>query len=214
MKKTVIVDLNGFLLHRVHRRDAQPLLANPTLASTAADCGNFFIWVRPGAQEFLSFLLDHLHVGVWTSGNSRNVQYMLREITTPEMRRRFLFIWDQSHCVVKPFPPRMVLVSGQVPLANQAERKNKGRFVDVFTKPLAKVVDAFPDQVDPSNVLLVDDSPEKSMENPPALCFSPTSWQVTSPDHGGDLLAGGSVREWFHHLAQFSGSVAEFTHEQ
>uniref|UniRef100_A0A6C0BMR1 FCP1 homology domain-containing protein n=1 Tax=viral metagenome TaxID=1070528 RepID=A0A6C0BMR1_9ZZZZ len=157
-KRLVILDLNGFLVRRIHERDTYDL-SDAFLETADAHARPFFIWCRPHAREFLTFLLQHFTVAVWTSARKYNAHQMVNTlIPDAGERKKLLFVWDQSQCQDK---------SDDLP--EDVKKKY------LFTKPLAKVWQAFPD-FNHTNTRIIDDSPAKMVDNPPHTHLVPSPW--------------------------------------
>jgi len=172
-QRLVILDLNGFLVHRIHERDTYDL-SDEFLKTADKHARPFFIWKRPHADEFLQFIFQHFSVAVWTSARKQNADQMLSVLLTPDQRRELLFEWNQAHCGKKKI-------------------NTKKRFL--FTKPLAKVWATF-SGFDATNTLIIDDSPEKMVDNPPSAHYAPLPWP--GPTYGDDteLSLKGNLCNW------------------
>jgi len=191
--RLIILDLNGFLVHRVHKRDAKNL--DRTLLDTAESASPFFIWCRPHAAEFLQFLFLNFTVAIWTSARDHNAETMLNALLkdTGLEKDDFLFVWGQDKCECE-----------------RATKSNHQKKKYLFKKPLARVWEAFP-EFDERNTLLIDDSVEKTVDNPPGLHYCPLTWSVLEHPLDQELaVKDGKLTTWLRALHQFQGPVAEF----
>jgi hypothetical protein len=150
----IIVDLNGVLVDRKYEPDMS------VAAEGAARLGKFLTWKRPGVEEALNRAFERSDVAVWSSAARSNTR-LLAQFVFGDLRR-LRFVYDQSHCEAVPQP---------------------GENRPLFLKNLARVWAAFP-EYGPRNTLLIDDSDEKSRNNPPGTHLNPGTWRHERPDDG------------------------------
>ncbi|KAK4152927.1 HAD-like domain-containing protein [Chaetomidium leptoderma] len=74
----VVIDLNGTLLHRPHKR----------LPSKFVE--------RPHAKAFLERCLDQHHVVIWSSARPDNVQRMCAQLLSPQLLARVVAVWGRD----------------------------------------------------------------------------------------------------------------------
>jgi hypothetical protein len=75
--RLIVLDLNGLLIDRVNGKQRVK---------------------RPHLHEFLCFLLENFHVGVWSSAQRHNVRKLVGCVFGEEQRKQLLFEFDQSKC--------------------------------------------------------------------------------------------------------------------
>jgi hypothetical protein len=175
----VVIDLNGFLYHRIFKCQH----FSETELSSKVPCyrlGNFYVYPRPHYKSFLQFLFANFHVGLWSSAKKHNILRLINDENCG-FPKTFLdmltFIFDQSHCTAIPVP------NSKKPL---------------FLKDLSIVWEKFP-QWNASNTLIIDDSVEKLQRNPKYTSISPPTW--TRNDVKDESLGiNGSVRKFLTHL--------------
>jgi hypothetical protein len=170
MARLVILDLNGFLIHRIHERDVATI--DPDVLKEAKYCKPFYGWLRPQACEFLDLLFQHFTVAIWTSAQEHNAMSILNLLLPEYGQDKFLFVWGQEKC-----NSNILSEADWADEQTKPPKKRKRRKRWLFTKPLARVWEAFP-QFDKTNTLLVDDSIEKAIENPPGLHYCPPTWHL------------------------------------
>jgi hypothetical protein len=190
----VILDLNGILVLRLHKNKVPEDMPKYFRDLATEVKGNFLIWRRPHLDEFLTFLFEHFDVGVWTSAMSYNADQILNVVFSnlPHLRKQLVFEWGQEHCKTIDVPSMRVstsslsLESCQNAGVNQidtskrekSDDKKKATWHDkVFLKMLSKVCEEFPEYGE-RNILFIDDSPEKLIENPSYTSFSPESFNA------------------------------------
>ncbi|KAK2364307.1 Haloacid dehalogenase hydrolase (HAD) superfamily protein [Trifolium repens] len=172
-KKLLVMNLNGFLLHRVHVRDKEAL---PKSRTDHYKSLNFLLFKRPFSEEFMKFCLEIFEVGIWSSAQDHNVHGALTYAIGEESKNKLLFIWNQDHCRNTGF--------------KSVENKEK----PLFFKPL-KYVWEYVTKGGPyslSNTLLIDDKPYKAFLNPPNTAiflksYDPENKEDKSLDPNGEL---------------------------
>ncbi|WJX79424.1 hypothetical protein P8452_62544 [Trifolium repens] len=153
-KKLLVMNLNGFLLHRlIHRhilRDGR-YVPNPFLGSRRADSesGNFLLFKRPFSEEFMKFCLERFEVGIWTSAQEHNIDGALNLAIGEESKNKLLFVWNQDQCRT----------------TNTASKENNKK--PIFFKELKKVWEKVEKggPYSASNTLMIDDKPYKAYLN-------------------------------------------------
>lgn len=154
-QRLIVLDLNGLLLYR-HFADTPPKALNPTRV------GQFYAWKRPYADEFISFLMQHFRVAIWSSAMEHNVTALVKwMLPQEEDQKKLLFQWHQEHCVKVPHP----------------DEKFRGK-KPLFKKPLSKVWLKY-EEYGRDDVLLVDDSKLKAADNPDGTLLCCPEWDVT-----------------------------------
>ena len=177
-KKLLVLDLNGLLFWRVRKGEVD--LASLPCAPDAT-VGQFHIFRRPNAPEFLAWCSQHFAIAVWSTAQAKNVQPMVDLAFAglpPPMA-----ILDQSHCTD----------------AGEAHPDDISGTRRLMLKELSRLwsMGAWAAPFGPSNTLLVDDSPYKVVANPAHTAIHPTEWQgPTDPDPAshGALSSKGALR--------------------
>lgn len=140
-RSLIVLDLNGAILDAAKKmaRDDQ---GNPLafLAKTRTK----YIYLRPGAHEFLEWLVEHFDVGIWTSCIERNAHDIVNAAIPGSIRSRFKFIYHRGQCELVPGPGYNSI------------------------KDLKRVWQAFP-QYNASNTWAIDDTQSKYRHQPENL---------------------------------------------
>ncbi|KAF8396467.1 hypothetical protein HHK36_018090 [Tetracentron sinense] len=150
-KKLLVLDLGGLLLHRAHFRNKASI---PKFRKCDETFGNFLVFKRPFCDEFLKFCFDNFEVGLWSSAMGLNVDGVL-DFTMRTLRRRLLFVWNQSECTDTGF--------------YDLEKKERPIFLKEMKKLWDKDKSSLPwpkGRYSSSNTLLIDDTPYKALLNP------------------------------------------------
>lgn len=99
----MIFDLDGTFLYVKSRNDrsgnscTKPI--NPKYLNKHFRKRNYYVYPRPGAFEFLQFLLhEYKNVAIWTSMEERNAQPIIEHMVGEENMSLFKFIWYRSEC--------------------------------------------------------------------------------------------------------------------
>jgi hypothetical protein len=220
VKRLIILDLNGLLIHRLHKHEyvrCKTLLKQQYNLGTldpAEIIGNFAVWFRPDVKQFLSWLIDHFHVAIWSSVLKHNIEPVVETLLPSSHERdRLLFWWNQENCLIEEDPTE----------TNMKKAKS-------FYKCLSSVWDTVelnerwlinqPDDVEMSNhTLLIDDSVLKARDNPVNTAIHPRSWKLFElyDDYqqirifkDDTLKANGTLRLWLEELLKWKGNVADF----
>ncbi|WJX79422.1 hypothetical protein P8452_62542 [Trifolium repens] len=69
-KKLLVMNLNGFLVHKVHVSDKEAL---PKSRTDHYKRLNFLFFKRPFSEEFMKFCLERFEVGIWSSAQVQNI---------------------------------------------------------------------------------------------------------------------------------------------
>lgn len=206
MKKLIILDLNGLLVHRAHKAEVKSY--DKAIIERAITIDSTYVWKRPYMDTFLDFLLQHFIVSIWTSANRRNADRMVNSIMTQERREQLLFVWSQEDCrTINVGTEEFDSYLGGKDEAG-AERPRK-KHKHLFLKNLSRVWEAFP-QFDESNTLLIDDSTEKTLDNPPGLHYQPETW-IALNEQDDALGPEGVCTLFLKGLSDFQGNVSEYT---
>ncbi|MCL7052106.1 hypothetical protein MKW94_029340 [Papaver nudicaule] len=150
---------------------------------------------RPHYYEFLEFCFERFHVAIWSSRLRSNLDPVLDDLMG-DMKKDLLFCWDSSHCTdtghhtLENSNKPLVLKELRI-LWNQHEPHLPWR-KGVFNE---------------TNTLLLDDSPCKSLLNPPHTAIFPFPY---TQEKVNDNLLGpmGELRLYLKEL-HLAGSVKE-----
>jgi hypothetical protein len=123
--------------------------------------GNFYCYKRHGIDEFLDWVHEHYDVAVWTSAMPHNTLPIVSEIWGDRISK-LKFIFTQLECTY-----------------DNLKTKSK----PLFYKELSIVWRVFPNY-DWTNTLLIDDSQDKVILNPPFTSIHPKT--MTMDDRGID----------------------------
>lgn len=142
-EKLLILDIDEALIHCNYS------LVNNRAPDLVIKDGKSTIsgWNRPKLSEFVEYALANFHVGVWSSGSPDYVAEVSKHIFKDRVDE-LKFIWARDRCTVKYFPSYDIYsYSSQ----------------QVYLKNLNKIKRSFGYRLE--NMLVVDDSPEKHMNN-------------------------------------------------
>lgn len=157
-KKLLVLDVNGLLVATYHKHQKMPGEKHH------AKLGNFYVYERPGCEEFLNFCFKYFIVGVWSSAREHNVNSLVNHIFK-DLKDRLSFSWHQRHCTTT---------------AVMHPDNNKK---PIFLKELSKLwAEVEPGTFDQSNTLLIDDSPYKALKNPPHTAIFPRCYNGDEVD--------------------------------
>jgi hypothetical protein len=218
LKRLIILDLNGLLIHRVYKDD---YFKNKRLFEEQSNLGNiarpdrkgnFAVWFRPNVKQFLSWLMEHFHVAIWSSVLQHNISPIVEALLPNEHERsRLLFWWNQEHCLVENDP------------TTTDPKKAKS-----FYKCLTSVWDTVdinerwlinqPSDSDlRDNTLLIDDNKLKVRDNPINTSIHPRAWKLFELCDDGlkifkdDILDdNGHLKQWLEGLLEWNGTVIEY----
>lgn len=220
IKRLIILDLNGLLIHRLYKAEycrSKRLFQDQYQSGyleQGEPKGNFAVWFRPNVKEFISWLMDHFHVAIWSSVLRHNIEPIVETILPEEHEReRLLFWWNQENCHVEDDPT--------------ASDPKKAKS---FFKRLTTVWDAVdvterwlmnqPNGADlRDHTLLIDDNKAKVRDNPAHTAIHPRSWKLFDlyddnrqlRVYKDDVLEkNGALRQWLEGLLEWNGTVAEY----
>lgn len=179
VKPLVVLDLNGVLCHRIRqsKEDMYPHLINRPAPISIAGTP---IIPRLHLIHFLTFLDAHFTLAVWTSAKLKTAKHLISFLIPNEISKKLLFVWAQHNC-----------------------NTIVGKTEPIFIKNLELVWRTFP-LWNPSNTLLMDDSPDKcpitrSAIHPPAL---------HGKLHGDETIMSDAENE--RHQMEFFQELANF----
>jgi hypothetical protein len=220
IKRLIILDLNGLLIHRVYKDEYFKCkrlfeeqynlghLARPERK------GSFAVWLRPNVKEFITWLMEHFHVAIWSSVLHHNIAPIVETLLPEEHERsRLLFWWNQEHCLCEDDP------TATDPKKSKSFYKNLTSVwetVDINERWLVNQ----PDNIDlRDHTLLIDDNKLKVRDNPIHTAIHPRSWKlfelydnnqnikIFKDDTLGD---NGILKTWLQGLLESKETVAEY----
>ena len=176
----LILDVNGILIHREYQKNLD--LAPPKGAYRE---GNFFVWLRPGLKDFLDYCFTNFEVAVWSSAAKHNLDPLVKEVFG-KYYTRLVFVADQDYC--QKVPPAK---------ANSRTTTNYKSPKPLFLKNLDKVwaFSRLKNRYNATNTLIIDDSDEKMVNNPPECHFNPGTWTIDGSSGNEALLPSGTIRK-------------------
>ncbi|CAF0938370.1 unnamed protein product [Rotaria sordida] len=220
IKRLIILDLNGLLIHRVHKSlyvKCKPLFEeqyNLRNLPRPERKGNFAVWLRPNVKEFLEWLLKHFHVAIWSSVLYHNIAPIVEALLPDEHERpRLLFWWNQEHCFTEDNPTAIDPTNTKL-----------------FFKRLTSVWDTVdinerwlmnqPSNIDlRDHTLLIDDNKLKVRDNPIHTAIHPRTWKLFElNDDNTDIKIykdkvlenDGQLMKWLEDLLEWNGTVSEY----
>ena len=157
--RSIVLDVNGLLLEKIY--DPRGLFAG----SCCVRMGQFSIFVRPSAKEFVQWCVQRFNVIVWSTSQKRTLEPLLPLIfshgSSPSA------VMDQTNCVFLP--------------DSHPDCPGKPLFIKRFPPELWSGCGE-------DNLLLIDDACYKAALNPPGTSVHPPPWSHTSED--GDIVLG------------------------
>ena len=220
IKRLIILDLNGLLIHRIYKDEyfkfKRLFEEHYNLGNLARPerKGNFAVWVRPHVKQFLSWLMEHFHVAIWSSVLYHNISPIVETLLPDEHEReRLLFWWNQEHCFCED------------DLTATDPKKSKS-----FYKRLTSVWDTVdinerwllnqPNNIDlRDHTLLIDDNKLKVRDNPIHTAIHPRPWKlfelyddnknirIFKDDVLGD---NGQLKTWLEGLLNSNETVSKY----
>ncbi|KAL0797952.1 hypothetical protein Bca101_053126 [Brassica carinata] len=189
-RKLVVFDLNGILADVV-RGSTGECVPDGKISLRS-------VFKRPFVATFLDFCFEKFDVGLWSSRRI-GLDYMT-DIVMGNHAKNLLFSFDQSLCITTKF--------------KTLENTTK----PIFLKDLASVWNRFGTclscgkrKYDETNTLLVDDSPDKALCNPPHTGIFPFPYQYTDREDSA-LGPDGELRKYMERLVD-AENVQKFVEE-
>ncbi|CAI8614778.1 unnamed protein product [Vicia faba] len=145
-KKLLILNLNGFLIRKIHILDYFRCVFLPNRVADYRFLDTI-LFKRPFSQEFMRFCLQRFEVAIWSSAVEKNVRGALTCAIGGDLVDKLLFVWDQSHC------------------NNTGYKSMENAQKPLFLKVLEHVWNQYP-SYSASNTLLIDDKPYRTIHNP------------------------------------------------
>lgn len=148
VRPLIILDLNGVLCHRYRKhknpypKDQYQKWYRPAMGMIAMTP----IIARTDLTTFLNQLCQHFTIAVWTSAKRRTAIELVKLLFPLHISQQLLFIWAQNKCQC---------------IQRKDNKQTSNHYDDIiFTKRLSKVWEDYP-LWNPTNTLLIDDSPDK-----------------------------------------------------
>jgi hypothetical protein len=171
-KHLIILDLNGLLLDR--RREPFNDVEPDRLYKSGSN--KYFVYLRPHARDFVTFLLANFDVAVWSSAMLHNIHPMV-DLVFGKRATELAFIWDQKKCTQDGF------VTGR---GGHKDRK------PLFLKELSLVWAA--NHGTPTTTLLIDDDAYKCTRNPAHTAVHPQTYSADQASSDVALGPDGALR--------------------
>ncbi len=156
-RSLIVLDLNGAILDAaktlLRDQTGKPL---PYLAKTRTK----YIYLRPGAIDFLEWLVKNYDVGIWTSCVEHNAYGIVRAAIPKRIRTQFKFVFHRARCELVPGPGYNSI------------------------KDLRQVWDNFP-AYGPKNTWAIDDTASKYTRQPDNLILL-KEFKANAPDAAHD----------------------------
>ncbi|CAN8230456.1 unnamed protein product [Cochlearia groenlandica] len=189
-KKLVVFDLNGILADIVQGYTGE-IVPDGKVSYRS-------VFLRPFVHSFLDFCFERFDIGIWSSRHI-GLDYMTN-LVMRNHARNVLFCFGQNICITTRFKTPE---NSRKPLFLKNLGRVWERFGTCFTCGKRKY--------DETNTLLIDDSPDKSLCNPPHTGIFPHTYQYT--DHEDTALGPeGELRKYLERLAEAT-SVQKFVAE-
>ncbi|KAL2623340.1 hypothetical protein R1flu_003545 [Riccia fluitans] len=213
-KKLLILHLKGFLVDCYHEYDDEKM-KRPS-RRPHAKCNQFYVYKRPGCEEFLDFCFENFVVGVWSAAYPHTVEALL-DFALGEFKSQVAFTWNGAdHCT-------------------DTGLQHPGRLKPLVRKELTKLWNAEygvpweKGDFGPHNTILLESDPTKIVENPPHTAIMLKTYRVTDPEDDEleklqkylELLADAKNVQEYMELKPFAefkpeddDDVKEQTHEE
>ncbi|KAF8052336.1 hypothetical protein N665_1572s0017 [Sinapis alba] len=189
-RKLVVFDLNGILAD-IARGNTGECVPDGKISFRS-------VFKRPFVATFLDFCFEKFDVGIWSSRRI-GLDYMT-DIVMGNHARNLLFSFDQSICITTDFK---TLENTTKPLFLKDLRTVWNRFGTCLSCGKRKY--------DETNTLLVDDSPDKALCNPPHTGIFPFPYQYTDREDSA-LGPDGELRKYMERLVD-AENVQKFVEE-
>ena len=155
-KKLILLDLNGILILKSNK----PFDFHKSIQVFKK------VWyvIRNGCIQFLERLFECFHVGIWSSARYTNVDFVLKTI---------------EKLAKKEFPFYIIRAQEEsyIEVSHKIYRPDKPTVECIF-KPLIAIWAHESREFNPSNTLLIDDSPFKGCVNPIENCIYLDSFDI------------------------------------
>lgn len=166
-RKLIIFDLNGVLIDRQYNKDRS---YKPKIAGSS-QIGHFLAWRRPRLDRLLNTVFEEYDVALWSSVSTWNIE-QFGKYAFGKHWKQLKFVFSQKECEAVP-------------------GLTKDR--PLFLKNLATVWEKYP-QYTQDNTLLVDDSAEKSRNNPAQSHLTVKKWLRTDSEDNDSMFLLAEIR--------------------
>lgn len=170
-RKLIIFDLNGVLIDRQYNKDRS---YKPKIKGSS-QIGHFLAWRRPLLDRLLNTVFEEYDVALWSSVSTWNIE-QFGKYAFGSHWKKLKFVFNQEHCEAVPG------ITKKRPL---------------FLKNLSEVWRKFPEYTK-QNTLLVDDSAEKSRNNPPHCYLTVKKWLRTDSEDNDAMALLKEIRGRFY----------------
>ena len=205
-KPFIVFDLNGVLCHTAHvPKVPTASYRSPKEMDYDGDYDTLInrkaVRARPGLRAFLREVLDLAHVVVWSSMVSDNTEPIVR----------FLFSSLPGPCLVLGQEDCDELFDDKGALVPKFGGKGGQQFLKILNSKLwvgIPLLEGVPYGWWPTaeNTLLVDNSPTKSVLNPPGSAIFPDTWTGSRKD----TFLLDELAPYLRRLVRHPGSVPDF----
>lgn len=148
----LVLDLNGLFIERKHISKVNH--HHDTYKYQFKTPNGYYVFVRPYTKDFLRYVFEHFHVGVWTCMNDKNTNLIVNKLFTKEQQNALEFVMTQEDCY------------------QTGEYKEDGS--PIFYKNLTKIWKIPRFHKFYNHTLLIDDSENKTKYNPEFTSIHPT----------------------------------------
>lgn len=171
--------------------------------------GRSLVWERPHATTFVEWCMARFTVALWSSGKKKNIEPIVRELFTAELRRHFVFVWGQEECTVD----HGTLVPCNGSHDSSHEKDASTHMKPLIRKELMRVWRKWT-AWDHTCTVLVDDDPLKCSQNAPHTALHPHKWFALQEQSLHDELApDGPLRLYLNALSH-SADTQSFIRQQ
>lgn len=144
----IVLDLDETLIHTIQiTQKYSAVLAMKTDFNFKIDGQFYWVLKRPGLDLFLDFLFKYFQVGIWTAADKGYAKEICKKILTYDQLKKIRFIYSRNFC-------------------------HLDRELVMFTKPLAKIFEIYPD-FNPHNTLMLDNTANVMRYNPQNAVYIP-----------------------------------------
>jgi len=169
----VVCDLNGLLIHKEYRT------SRTKGAVPSFSVGNFDIFVRPHALDFLRWLSQSFQIVFWCTAQKRNALPLIRRLS------------EEANVV-----PLASLHAEDChdPGVRHPEIPQKPLVCKRATHLIGLLKEAFGKQWEEKDLIFIDNNPYKTVFNVNSTCIHPREWSPLEVSASQDLRPGGKLR--------------------
>lgn len=162
-RKLLVLDINGLLLERIFPKDVKGEL--PRKADTHQN--GRLIFLRPHSRSFVSWCVERFAVVVWSTAMQKNVLPLV-SLLFPSADQQPAAVMHQEDCTP----------TGQFDPRKRGKELRLKTLARLWERPELSAAGGRP--YGPHNTLLLDDSPYKTIANPPHTSVHPAEWSATN----------------------------------